>query len=231
MLGESLSLGRVPDPEKQKMFLDRILQATHRLGDLVERVLFLVKFGQGTVRLASLPVDMAEVVRVSVQTIEARHLADVAEDRPFVSVNMAGGLPNVTGDRGALEQVLMNLLDNAVKYGGKSDGASGRAAGRRFGQAPAVEVSADVVNLNGWRHRGSHVRIRVADSGIGLSRRELRRLFVPFFRGDSARAANLSGVGLGLAVSRDIVRRHCGWIEARGEKGKGSVFSVFLPVA
>jgi signal transduction histidine kinase len=95
--------------------------------------------------------------------------------------------------------------------------------------ANLVTIEADVASVRDWRRSGSYVRIRVTDRGPGLSRSELRRLFRPFYRTESARAANLSGVGLGLAMSREIVKRHGGRMGVASEKGEGSVFSVFLP--
>jgi len=243
MLSESLVLGRVPDPAKQNAFLDRIMRETRRLEDLVDRVLFLVKFGQGSMALASQPVDVSGVIRRAAESIEGRYLGDVSSGKLCVDARVAADLLPVAGDRGALEQVVMNLLDNAVKYGaGKGAGHSSFVIGGKTGDrmdaaetevsdtgAPLATVEADVASVRDWRRRGSYVRISVTDRGPGLSRSELRRLFRPFYRTESARAANLSGVGLGLAMSREIVKRHGGWMEVSSEKGKGSVFSVFLP--
>jgi two-component system phosphate regulon sensor histidine kinase PhoR len=118
-----------------------------------------------------------------------------------------------------LTQVLLNLLDNAVKYGRSADGAVD------------VRVWVDAVAVRRWRvlPRRRWVRIAVRDAGPGLSRRDLRRVFRRFYRGAGAQALNVSGTGLGLAVCRHVVRAHGGWIGASSAPGQGSTFSVYLP--
>jgi signal transduction histidine kinase len=135
---------------------------------------------------------------------------------------LVGGGPAVLIDEAAMTQVILNLLDNAVKYSG---GVSGRPL--------RVDVSVGAVKCRmriGSRSRRC-VRISVRDYGIGIERRDRRRIFRPFYRSVSASRVNASGVGLGLALCRHVVVSHGGSIEVSSAVGAGSTFSVLLPLA
>jgi two-component system phosphate regulon sensor histidine kinase PhoR len=116
------------------------------------------------------------------------------------------GLPHVPADRGRLEQVLVNLVHNAIKFTAPGGGVS-------------VTARAD----------GQHLTVSVSDTGVGISADDLPRVFERFYKADRARAGG--GTGLGLAIARHIVEAHGGRIWAESVEGRGSTFSFSLPLA
>jgi two-component system phosphate regulon sensor histidine kinase PhoR len=131
-----------------------------------------------------------------------------------LSVTLAPGLPAVVGDADQLQQVLHNLVDNAAKYGRSPAEIriTVRAGMRPGATSPMVDIA-------------------VADNGEGIERSHLARLTERFYRIDAGRSRRLGGTGLGLAIVKHIVKRHRGHLSMESEIGKGSVFTVSLPVA
>jgi signal transduction histidine kinase len=284
MLAESLLAGRVSSVEREKQFLGTIVQECDRLNQLVERVLFFVRYGQNALAFRRRPVDAVTLVRESVDAFAARVGGEIEEfdggalgsgfrilgaalsedpsgprgQRSEVgghgisgtsnpeprALNPESPTPNaepalpILADPAAMTQVILNLLDNAwkysrgvpsprpveVRYSVISDRCSG-FGGRQFGVRPPASPPVTLP----WRHSRRWVCIAVTDHGIGISPGDRRRLFRQFHRGAAALNANVSGVGLGLAMCRHIVRRHGGRIDVRSEEGKGSTFTVWLP--
>jgi two-component system phosphate regulon sensor histidine kinase PhoR len=124
-------------------------------------------------------------------------------------------LPRVAGDADQLEQVLQNLIDNAVKYG--------REGG-------LVRLSVERARPGRWPSRPGVV-MAVSDEGPGIARDQVPRLTERFYRVDKGRSRTAGGTGLGLAIVKHIVNRHRGQLLIDSEEGKGSTFSVWLPVA
>ncbi|MFO0292208.1 MAG: ATP-binding protein [Rhodospirillales bacterium] len=131
-----------------------------------------------------------------------------------VTVTLEPALPPVVGDADQLQQVLQNLVDNAIKYG-RSPGdvrIQARRADRPGLPGPAIDIA-------------------VADDGDGIARAHLVRLTERFYRIDAGRSRRLGGTGLGLAIVKHIVKRHRGQLTIESEPGRGSVFTVTLPAA
>ena len=143
--------------------------------------------------------EQAEARQVSIQT-------DVPDD-----------LPRVMADPGSLEQVLVNLLDNAVKY--TPEGGQITVAARRI---PAAK--------DGTPAQQDGIELSVADTGIGIPEQDRPRVFERFYRVDKARSRELGGTGLGLAISRRIIEDHGGWIRAESPPQQGATFRIGLPV-
>ena len=118
---------------------------------------------------------------------------------------IGGVIPRVLADQGRLEQVVVNLLENAIKY--TPDGGS-------------VRLSAE--------EEGDVIKVSVADTGIGIPFKDLPRIFERFYRVDEARTREQGGTGLGLAIAKHIVQLHGGTVSATSEPGKGSVFTFTL---
>ena len=206
MLAESLYLGRVQDDAKRQRFLGTLVNECDRLGRLTERALYFIRFGQGALRYRLTEGDVGELVSEVAETYVA---GGVHGDR-HVRVQVAPGLPPVRFDAGAMEQVVLNLIDNAHKYSR---------------EPKDIRVTVEAAADPRW------VVIAVQDHGIGIPPAELKRVFRPYYRGDRAKASEASGVGLGLALCRHIVKAHGGRIEVESVVDEGSTFRVRLPVA
>lgn len=133
-------------------------------------------------------------------------------------------LPCVPGDPDELAQVFQNLIDNALKYG---RGGSTVTVEARIVHDP-VQLK---VRLPGLRDPKGMVAIDVRDEGEGIAREHLPRLTERFYRVDAARSRDLGGTGLGLAIVKHIVNHHRGSLDIESIPGKGSIFTVYLPLA
>jgi signal transduction histidine kinase len=242
VLAETLYLDRVSDPAKRKEFLGAIVGESERLSQLVERVLFFVRFGQDALAYRHVGTDVGALVTSVLDIFCARFTATVA---PEIHVDVRPDLPTVKLDPGAMTQVMLNLLDNACKYGRRqrseirgqrSEIGDRTAEGKNDAVKPSpstlISVSVGLVRRRTnwmWREK-EWIEISVRDYGIGIEKKELKRIFHRFYRVPGAQEENVSGVGLGLALCRHIVRAHGGRVEVESSPGKGSTFSVLLPV-
>jgi signal transduction histidine kinase len=255
MLAESLQMGRVADPEKQKQFLATIVRECQRLSQLIERVLFFVRFGQDALIHRPRETDVGLLVsrevdafRMSVASIASSSSVSAGRPSDAITVATQPGLPRVMVDDGALAQVVLNLLDNAWKYGRRIEGGGEQVIGVRNqvtgdvllrqgsaeqGERSAVSVCVDSVERvrknKPWERNRKWIRISVVDRGEGIRKSDLRKIFRQFYRAPDAGERNTSGVGLGLALCKHVAVAHGGWIEAESEVGKGSAFFVYLP--
>jgi signal transduction histidine kinase len=205
---DTLREGRVKDEAEAKECLDVVAQETDRLQSLVERVLQFASFTRGRAPIELKSADAGEVARRALAVFSKR--AEAAQAR--IELEIDDPLPESILDRSAVVQVLLNLLDNAVKYAGH-DGA-------RIG----VTVKADGA--------GGGVTIDVEDDGPGVPERERELVFEEFYRGDDTLSRRVEGTGIGLAVSRRIVLAHGGRLDVtRSEKLGGARFRAWLPPA
>jgi two-component system phosphate regulon sensor histidine kinase PhoR len=196
------------DPHQPPGELLRILEVMERHSDrlnaLVEDVLSLARLESPTAELdlseISLPDFLEEILRDWEKRLEAKQLRSRLDVPP--------DLPKLEADESRLQEVIYNLLDNAVKYSPAGSLISLRAA-----------VS------------GDRMRISVADQGIGIREADLPRIFERFYRADKARSRELGGTGLGLSIVKHIAQLHGGTVEAESEPGKGTTVSVLLPVS
>jgi signal transduction histidine kinase len=197
---ETVEMEHVRTPEKLMQYLGIIRGEATRLSELVQRILEFSRLQQPP-SLEFEVVDLGPLVRETVEAFE-RGLAG----RQFTfHFEQDGPSPWVTADPAALEQVVANLLDNAVKY-----------------SADARDVRVRVAST------GGEASIEVIDYGPGIPRPERSRIFEKFYRG-SAASLNLNGFGLGLAIVRELVRAHRGRVEVESTPGAGSTFRVVLP--
>jgi protein-histidine pros-kinase len=190
-----------------------ILAGGRHLRALVDDVLDLAKVDSGHLTLDLTRVSLAEDVPEVVGVVQA-----LAQQKNItVTVEVKEPLPAITADRMRVQQMIYNLLSNAIKF----TDAGGH-----------VTVTADTIVLGGPDGPGS-LRIRVADTGIGIKAEDQGRIFDKFERGDSASAREQEGTGLGLALTRKLVELHGGQIsvESEGVKGRGSLFTLLLPLA
>lgn len=193
------------DPERGTRFLQIIRNHADRLSSLIRDLLALSELESGEVgmQLGKLPLD--DAIRQALLLVGQR-----GEEKGVV-LTYAGGetaVATVRADRGRLEQVLINLLDNAVKY-----------------SEPGGTVTVAAAQ------EGDMVRVSVRDSGIGIPQKDLPRLFERFYRVDEARSRDNGGTGLGLSIVKHIVQVHGGTVKVESTPGRGSVFSFTLPLA
>lgn len=195
------------DPHQPPGELLRILEIMERHSDrlnaLVEDVLSLARLESPGAELDVSEVDLAELLHSIMRDWEKRFAAKQLKSH----LNFPGNLPLLQADESRLQEVIYNLLDNAVKYS--------QPGGTVFLRA---EIDAD------------RVRISVADQGVGIPEADLPRIFERFYRADKARSRELGGTGLGLSIVKHIVQLHGGTVEAVSEPGKGTTISVLLPV-
>ena len=148
----------------------------------------------------------------------------VKSSSPVIGLAFDEELPLVCFDSGAMEQVMFNLLDNAVKYSSPETGVrievSLTARARRLGRL-----------FRGAKAAASEVVLSVKDNGVGMTPDEVRRVMKPYARGRGAAKQNARGLGLGLALCHHVIQAHRGRIEIQSEPGQGTTFSVVLPAA
>ncbi len=203
MLAETLQLGRVKDTDTQSEYLDTIVNECERLSRLVDGVLQFSKAEQGKKVFHPRSMNIAESVIAAERALDY----PLSQQGFQLEVTIEPGLPSVRADRDAVQQAILNLLSNAMKYSGES---------RRIG----LDVRRD----------GAWVTIRVTDRGIGIAKEEQARIFEKFYRARTPENQRIAGTGLGLALVAQIVSAHGGSVEVESEPGKGSSFLIRLPV-
>jgi heavy metal sensor kinase len=183
------------------------LEETERLAKIVESLLAISRFDAGEAQMERVSFDLAEL---TITTVEQMRL--LAEDRSIaLSCETNGdvaGVITIWGDRARIKQVIVNLVDNAIKYT-QQDGS--------------VRVVVGAEN--------NHAVMRVEDNGAGIPADALPHLFERFYRVDKARSRQMGGAGLGLAIVKSIVAAHGGRVTVESAEGKGSRFRVELSLA
>ena len=205
----NLADGVVGDPQRVRKYGETIQGEARRLAETVERVLQLAGIAAGSSAAAQAQISPSDLVDDSLNACRV----EIDSAGFNVEVAIAEDLPVVVGDVTALRSALQNLISNAVKYGGN---------------ARWVRVSAR-------RDQGSGIRdqviFSVEDRGMGIYADDKKHIFEPFYRGREAVAQQIQGSGLGLNLVMRIVEAHAGKVSVTSEPGKGSTFTLALPVA
>jgi two-component system, OmpR family, phosphate regulon sensor histidine kinase PhoR len=202
MFVETLQMKRVSSPEEVDACFDVLNRETARLTRRIERLLDWGRMEAGKRIYQPKLESVREIVDAALSEFDTNHVGR----GEVINVETASELPMLKVDRGAIVDALVNLLTNAYKYSpdrGKI----------------CLRVSADE----------RHVRFAVVDQGIGIARREHRRIFDKFYRANELLSSDVEGSGLGLAIVRHIVQAHGGRVELESELGKGSTFTLLLP--
>lgn len=193
----------VQEPERLLSYAGIIRAENERLRTQVERVLQLSTLDKGELHLKREPVDMHKVLRQVAESFSVQMEERGGELRLLPEAAQAV----VTGDPVHLTNVVFNLVDNALKYSP---------------ERPQVSVATS--------NNGRWLRVAVKDNGIGIRREDLKHIFERFYRVHTGNVHNVKGFGLGLHYVDEIVRAHGGRVTAESELGKGSVFTLELPV-
>jgi two-component system phosphate regulon sensor histidine kinase PhoR len=201
---ETLLDGALDDKKYAREFLQIINADSDRLRQLVDDLLDLSKIESGKMKLNMVPCD----VGILADSIVAALDKQAAQGSVSITKEIPPGLAKVMADEAAVTQVILNILDNGIKY--NKEGGH-------------VRISA--------HEKGAFVQVDIADTGIGLSREDIPRIFERFYRVDKARSRQLGGTGLGLSIAKHIIQTHHGEIFVQSELGRGSTFSFTLPKA
>lgn len=199
---ETLEDGAIDDSENNRRFLSVIHRNAERMNSLIADILELSLIESGKVSIDKTQVRLGHLVGEIFASLGSK-----AAERGVRLVSEVPDDCRVMADQGRLEQMLTNLIDNAIKF--NNEGGS-------------VEV--------GCRGEGSSVVISVSDTGEGIPKENLQRVFERFYRMDRGRTRAVGGTGLGLAIVKHLARLHGGEVSAVSELGRGTTFSVELPV-
>jgi two-component system, OmpR family, phosphate regulon sensor histidine kinase PhoR len=199
---ETLLTGALEEQENARRFLEIVFRHTERLGRLLNDLTDLSNIELGRVSLKLAPTRLDEAVDAVLAIMDAK----AKSGKVALRSQLPRDLPPVLADRDRLVQILINLVDNAVKYTPEGGRVTVRA------QAPAE----------------GHIEIDVVDTGIGIPPADLPRITERFYRVDKARSRELGGTGLGLAIVKHLVFAHSGLLRIESEPGRGTTVRVWL---
>ena len=203
LFAETLELGRVTSAERAREYYRVINKETHRLTQLINNILDFSRIEAGRRQYRFGKVDVCRVVD---EVLEAYRFP--IEQQGFkLEVVFAEDVPEIQGDAEALSQALLNLLNNAIKY-----------------SRDQKEVKVEVAEKDG------RVLVSVTDHGIGVAKADQKRIFEKFFRAENSLVHETKGSGLGLALVSHIMEAHGGSVELQSAPGRGSTFTLVLPV-
>jgi two-component system phosphate regulon sensor histidine kinase PhoR len=198
---ETLRDVAVDDREAARDFLSRIEVEVDRMTQLVAELTELSRIETGKAELELEPLDISGLVEEAVAQLRPQ----AERQKLALETSLANDLPAVTADKERLRQVMVNLIHNAIKF--NRPGGNIRITTRSSGKTVSVEV---------------------ADTGIGIAREDLPHIFERFYKVDKSRAGQ--GSGIGLAIAKHVVESHGGKIRVESEEGKGTTFTIDLPL-
>jgi two-component system phosphate regulon sensor histidine kinase PhoR len=198
---ETLQGGAINDKEAAMDFLNRLDAEVDGMTQMVAELIELSRIETGRIKLKLEPVNL----NLLIEEVIARLNPQAERQQVLLLTELSSDLPPVPADRDRIQQVILNIVHNAIKF----TPPGGKATVYAKPQKDTVTVS-------------------VADTGIGISKEDLPHIFERFFKADKSRSS--SGTGLGLAIAKHIVQAHGGSIWVQSEEGKGSTFSFSLPV-
>ena len=197
---ETLENGAMEDPESSQRFLSIIRKNASRMHGLIDDILELTAIEGGNIQLRASPVELQPLVEDVCASLAAKAAAQNVSLQNNVATNVT-----VRADARRLEQMLTNLIDNAIKFSRENG---------------SVRIS---------HEPGARDKILVQDNGDGIPSQHLERLFERFYRVDRARSRDMGGTGLGLAIVKHLALLHGGEVTVTSELGKGSIFTLHLP--
>ena len=203
LFAETLELGRVRTQERAGEYYRIINDEAKKLTRLIENILDFSRMEAGLRPYRTAPADLGQVTRDVVRRMHSQ----IEQGRFAVTTSVERDLPAVDIDSGAIQQAIENLLANAMKYSRE----------RR-------DIDLSVTRV------GAAVHVSVTDHGIGIDRRNQRRIFRKFYRVDSGLGGGPQGTGLGLAIVEHTMRGHGGSVTVQSEPGRGSTFTLVFPV-
>ena len=194
--------GDIPQ-EMENSFLDIIISETDRMTHIVQDLLTLSRLDAGNTEMRFAPFSFRE----SVENVCRANAMEARRHSHTLTCTLAEDMPEISGDRQRLEQVVTNILGNAIKY--TPDGGH-------------IAVTGGGSGRNVW--------VEVADDGIGIPEKDRDRIFDRFYRVDKARSRESGGTGLGLSIAKEIVERHHGSLRLVPREGRGTTIRLVLPI-
>jgi two-component system phosphate regulon sensor histidine kinase PhoR len=201
---ETLQDGAMEDRPLANKFMGIIHDHAKRLDRLVNDLLTLSNLEQGDAKMLFEPLALHRVIDDILPIIQTK----ANEKGLTIVVDLPELLPQIIGDRDKVTQVILNVLDNAVKFT-----TSGHITIKTY--SSGVE---------------GYVTIQVEDTGLGIPKADIPRLGERFYRVDSTRSRELGGTGLGLSIVKHLMKAHMGWMEIQSQMGKGTIVSLTFPV-
>jgi signal transduction histidine kinase len=204
LLVDTLRDGHYHDAQLVQEYLQLMAKENARLSSLIEEFLTFSRMERNKAKFDRSLLKTNEIVHAAVEAVGDRLQAPGCQ----LKLELARDLPNIVGDRDALVSVLVNLLDNALKYSGDEK----------------------KIELRGFASDGN-LFLEVQDNGIGFPRSAAKKIFSRFYQVDQTLSRRAGGCGLGLSIVKFIVTAHDGSITAKSQPGKGSTFTLQLPAA
>jgi two-component system phosphate regulon sensor histidine kinase PhoR len=204
MFAELLALGRTADSKTSKEYAEIITRESDRLTRLIDNVLDFARIERGKAAYEFTQGNLTTVVERGVDLV--RYRADQGGIR--LQTEIEPGLPDTLLDENAMTLLLLNLLENALKYGSGEGGEIVVSLGRNDGQ----------------------LKLRVSDQGAGIPREEISHIFDRFYRAKDARSNTARGSGIGLSLVKHIAEAHGGKVRVTSDLGKGATFEVNIPI-
>jgi len=202
---ETLHEGALEDSSVNRSFVEKIIRNADRLNNLATDLGEIARLEKGELELKMTPFSIKRLVKDVVESVEPQ-----AKERQIeLAASFGRKMPDVFGDASQIRQVVVNLVDNAIKY--SNDGGH-----------VGIKVS----------RRGSEaVRCEIRDDGVGIAKDDIERLTERFFRVDKSRSRTAGGTGLGLSIVKHILAAHAIELSVRSKPGKGSTFHFDLAIA
>jgi signal transduction histidine kinase len=204
LFSEILELGRVNSEEKRAEYYRIIRHESLRLNKMIDNILDFSKIEAGRKTYDFADADMAEVI----ENVLSSYRYQITNSGFDIQTNIQPDLPSVLIDRDAMAQAISNLLDNAIKYSG---------------EVKQLSITTETIRSN--------LSIEIADHGIGIPRAEQAKIFEKFYRVGNGLVHDVKGSGLGLSLVKHIIEAHQGTISVESDVGKGSRFTILLPLA
>ena len=217
LMAENLERGKISEPAKQNEYFRFIVQECRRLSSLIENVLDFSRIEQGRKQYEFEPTDLAALTQTTVKLMEPYATEKGVKLETF---NTQHPTPNIelNVDGRAIQQALVNLIDNAIKHSAKGE---------------TVTVGIEIQNQKGaatLNPQLSTFNLTVSDHGPGIPAAEHEKIFERFYRRGSELRRETQGVGIGLSIVKHIAEAHGGRVTVQSEVGKGSRFTIELPV-
>lgn len=205
LLQTSILLGEIVGGinEKQRDLLQKIMAKIKGMTELINDVLDVCFIEEGGYVAQIEPLNLSEILNKAVEVIQPE-----AQDKGVaIQVTVEDQLPLISGNKSGIEAMFINLISNGVKY-------------THSGGQVSIELKRD----------GEHLQIKVSDTGIGMEDKNIIRIFDKFYRVKSDMTKDISGTGIGLSIVRGVVDAHRGSIYVESAIGKGTIFTVLLPI-